>query len=454
MPNWTAMRYRFKRSRRAQILAALGALLLLFVLNSIVASFLRPDAPPAPVGTPENETPISTGRIDVPAVPVDWRVGDYWVWEGGHGLRVVDRVVDVTYVGPESNRVALYHVQREASAANGANPRVDNITYDSRTLSVVNQESRSFSVEWHQRTLGLTYFSKNGGFISNATVTYDSGRNVYWYRVSNVTETDASRITVPAGRFDDVRAATIQYYDLDVQDTENSRIVQWSHWYSPSVGNDIRFTLTNGTLLRLTGFRAKDGFVPAPEPPVTPSWRVGQSWTYGDSTGAERRFEIVSAKAGVVRARVTVATDTSRIEDTMHFRASDLALINYTAQSVPFRFEPVGLPLLPDNGSYLYTKYVDAAGPERPYDGNATVVVSHGAVIATEAGDFPARRTLILEQERDLRGQRATFQTIRYFSPDVANDVRIVEPSGRVWTLKSFDLGPRPLRGDALPPPG
>lgn len=446
------MRYRFKRSRRAQLLAGLGALVLLLMLNSLVASFLRPDPPAAkPLGN--TTEPVSTTRIDVVAAAIEWRVGDYWVWEDGHGLRIVDRVVEVTSVGSETNPVALYHVQREASAADGAEPRVDNLTYDSRTLSVVDHVARTYDVDWRQRTLGLTFFSQNGGFASNATVDFASGRKVYWYRVANVTDSDTVRVTVPAGRFDDVKVAEVQYYDVDLQRPDNSRILAWRHWFSPEVANDVRFTLTNGTLMRLVGFRSVGGFVPAPEPPLAPRWRVGQTWTYEDGTGAERLVEVTAAKAGIITVRTTVTSDTSTIVDVAHHRASDLAVLDYTARSVPFRMEPAGVPILPENGTYAYTKYVDAAGPERAFTGNATVVVKHGAVITTGAGDIEAVRILVLEDETGPTGERAAFQTVRYYAPSVANDVRFVETNGRTWTLTDFDLGPRPLRGDALPPP-
>lgn len=452
MPNWTAMRYKFKRSRRAQFLAGLLALIVLFILNSIVASFFRPDAPTAG-NLPPGTSPDSTTRIEVAQAPVEWRSGDYWVWEDGHGLRITDRVLDVTYAGNGTNRVALYHVQRESSAADGVAARIDNITYDSRTLSVVEHENERYTVEWRARTLGLTYFVQDGGYVSNATVTLSSGREIRWYRVANVTETLTTPVTVPAGRFDDVKAATIQYYDLDIQDAETARIVSWSHWYSPAVANDVRFTLTNGTLMKLVGFRAKGGFVPAPEPVDTPRWRVGQTWTYEDGSGAERKVEVTEAKGGVVTVRTTVTSDTTNVEDTAHHRASDLALLDYTTSGVPFRMDPAGVPLNPENGTFAYTKYVDAAGPERPFTGNATVGVRDGAVIATAVGDIPARRIVIVEQERGPNGERAAFQTVRYYAASVANDVRIIESGGRTWTLTSYDLGPRPLRGDTLPPP-
>lgn len=453
MPNWTAMRYKFKRSRRAQLFAGLAALFILFTLNSIIASFLRPDAPPPPVVEPP-KTPVETTRIEVVPAVTEWRLGDYWVWADRYGLRVVDRVVDVTYVGTETNKVPLYHVQREASAADGSNPRVDNLTYDARTLAVVDHVASSYSVDWKQRTLGLTYFNKDGGFVSNASVDFANGKKVFWYRVANVTDADTGlRASVPAGRFTDVKAAEIQYYDVDLQRSENSRVVTWLHWFSPSVANDVRFTLTNGTMLELVGYRSVGGFVPAPDPPVAPRWRVGQSWTYSDGAGAERRVEVVAAKDGVVTVRTTVRTDASNLVDTAHHRASDLAVLDYTSRGIPFRLEPSGVPIFPENGTFPYTKYVDAAGPERAFVGNATAVVKHGAVIATGVGDIEAVRILIIEDERGWNGDRATFQTVRYYAPSVANDVRLIEPNGRTWTLTAYDLGPRPLRGDALPPP-
>lgn len=455
MVHWVAWQYKFRRSRRMQVLAFLLLAILIVTTANLVGQAARTlfggEEPSPEAGAGDGgEVVVPPESIEVgPKVPV-WREGDFWVWEDGHGLRIVDRVVAVRSIGGTNttNPVALYDVRRESSAMDGRQARVENITYDGRFLAVRSSEYRGTTTTWLQRTMGLAYANDRVGLTSNASLGRGGEQVGRFLRVANVTAVESARVSVPAGRFTDVTYVAMRFVDYDLVRPDVSRAVDVAHWFSPSVGHDVAFRLANGTTLRLVGYRSEGGFVPTPDPPGTPSWRAGVTWTYEDQAGERRTWSVLDAKAG----RITLERRDPGGTETYVYAADDLSILSSTFVGAKVEIDPSGAPLIPEETTYTYVKTV-TAGARREFRGNATVDVRGDTTVVLPLGSFEAQRFDIVETEVDAQGRTASFATVRFFAPEVGNDVKVFESGGREWNLVGFDLGPRPLRWDALPGP-
>lgn len=456
VPNWTAWRFKFRRSRRLKLVAGLVILALVWTVNQMIAAALRPD-PSATTSPLANET-VPGGQVEVVSDAPAWRVGDHWVWEDGHGLRVKDTVLDTSR---DRSGILLYHVERESSMSDGRKPRVETLIYDSRLLAVRSVTyADGTTLEWRQRTLGLLDDAAGKGYEANATIDRPRSPDGRVLRIANVTSATDSFYRSPAGTFA-TRLVQLRFVDYDLQDPERSQIVEFAHWWSDDVANDVAFTLPNSTpeqprILRLVGYRSVGGNLAPPPVQATPTWRTGFTWTYVAQDQARRVLTVTDAKAGVITVDRRELGGQFEVFDVWRYRARDLAPVSYTFGGAPFEISPHGVPLVPELGDSVlaYTKSVESAWGQRDFPGNATVRVQEGARVETPAGAFDALRIDVTERERSEEGEQIPeSKTIRFYAPAVGNDVKVYESSGRIWELVSYSYGVPPWRWDSAPPP-